>query len=270
MLKQGKDLKIFHMLSIPIIILGIIAAFGGLFFDWLYNDPYDVLVQAIAQDAVTLFVVIPLMVISLYLSMKGSLKGTLVWLGCIGYMLYTYITYTGIASFNEFFLIYVAIYSFSLYTLIGALVSIDPKKVKSQFKMGFNNLQKKIVGGILITLGFLFYYVWLSEIIEYTFIQGDLSTPEIGSKFIYAIDLGFFLPLTILSGVLLIKEKALGYLLSGIVLIIGITIAIAVIVMAIVMFIGGVPSGLELLPIFIFVVTLFLTGEILYLMNIKG
>ncbi|TFF88490.1 MAG: hypothetical protein EU550_01185 [Promethearchaeota archaeon] len=122
MLKKDKDLKSFYFLSIPIIILTGIASFGGIFIQGLYRDPHEVLVQAIVQDIVTLFILFPIFVISLIYSHKGSLKGTIVWLGCLGYTLYTYILYTAMAAFNVFFLIYVAIYSLSLFTFIGALL----------------------------------------------------------------------------------------------------------------------------------------------------
>jgi hypothetical protein len=266
MLKDGKKLNVFYILSIPIIILTAIGAFGGIFFEGLYRDPHEVLVQALAQDVVTLFIILPVFVISLFFSQKGSLKGTIVWLGCLGYTLYTYILYTAMAAFNVFFLIYVAIYSLSLFTFIGALLYLNPVEIKTQFKEG---IPKRIISAILIVIGAFMLLTWFKDIFDYTFIQKNLSAPDVGQKFVYGIDMGFFLPLMILSGFLLWKNHRFGYLFSGIVLIKGITVGIAVVAMAILEFLQGYPSGLELLPIFSVILVFFIIAIILYFKNIE-
>lgn len=57
-----------------------------IFGEGLYrNDSVSVASQGIAQDFVTLFLAVPLLLISLYFFRKGSLRGRLLLAGTIGY-----------------------------------------------------------------------------------------------------------------------------------------------------------------------------------------
>jgi hypothetical protein len=77
------------------------------------------------QDVYTLFVALPAMALTVFAARRGAVRGLLVLAGITGYVLYTY---TGAAlaySLNEFFLIYVSLFSLSLAGLIATLSAID-------------------------------------------------------------------------------------------------------------------------------------------------
>jgi hypothetical protein len=80
-------------LTAPIAVLATIAAGVGLFVENLYRDPFSLVAQAIGQDVVTLVVALPALVIGAILASRGSERGQLVWLGVLGYVVYTYATY---------------------------------------------------------------------------------------------------------------------------------------------------------------------------------
>src|SRR5215208_1522571 len=85
--------RIWLWLTAPIALLLAVAAGSGLFVEGLYRDPPSLVAQAIGQDLVTLVVALPALVISAILASRGSARGHLVWLGVLGYVLYTYATY---------------------------------------------------------------------------------------------------------------------------------------------------------------------------------
>lgn len=62
------------------------------------NDSISIVAQGTAQDIVTLALGIPLLIVSLCMSFKGSLKGRLLLTGTLGYFLYTYISYVSVNS----------------------------------------------------------------------------------------------------------------------------------------------------------------------------
>ena len=68
-------------LTVPIAILLTVAAGSGVFVRGLYRDTTYLAVQARGQDAITLFAVLPAMVISAFLAARGSQRARLVWLG---------------------------------------------------------------------------------------------------------------------------------------------------------------------------------------------
>ena len=53
----------------------------------------------------------------------------LVWMGVMLYMFYNYAFYLFGAKFNEFFLIYVALFSLSLYSIIIGLLNVNIHKI---------------------------------------------------------------------------------------------------------------------------------------------
>ena len=93
---QGKgqyDFKTIHETTVTIFGKGLYQ-----------NDSVSAASQAIAQDVVTLFLGIPLLLVSLYLFRKGLLKGKLLLAGTIAYFLYTYTSYSFLSMLNRFFI----------------------------------------------------------------------------------------------------------------------------------------------------------------------
>src|SRR5690554_5813060 len=64
----------------------------------------EVAPQGIAQDYVTLFIGIPLLLISLWWARKGSLRGRYLLTGTLGYFLVTYLFYLIMGMYNPLFL----------------------------------------------------------------------------------------------------------------------------------------------------------------------
>lgn len=82
------------------------------------NDSLSAAAQAIAQDGVTLVVGIPLLLISLLLSLSRRIRGRLLLAGTLGYFTYTYASYSFLAMYNPLFLVYVMLFSAGLYAFI--------------------------------------------------------------------------------------------------------------------------------------------------------
>jgi hypothetical protein len=82
-----------YTLSVLIAVLATIASAGGLLLNGLYRDNAFVTTTWLGNDAVTLFLAVPLLVGSLFFSGRGSLKAQLIWMGALDYMLYNYAFY---------------------------------------------------------------------------------------------------------------------------------------------------------------------------------
>jgi hypothetical protein len=70
-----------YILTAIITILAIVASAGGLFIDHLYRDNLLVTSGWYGNDLVTLVVAVPMLVVALILSMRGSQRAQLIWLG---------------------------------------------------------------------------------------------------------------------------------------------------------------------------------------------
>jgi hypothetical protein len=102
----------------------------------------------------------------------------------------------------------------SLYALIGGVVSTEHKSVKSSFK---SQRAVNFVAWFLIVVAILFALLWLSEDVPALF---SGKTPQsvidmaLPTNPVHVLDLGFFLPAVIITGIMLLKQKPLAYTLA--------------------------------------------------------
>src|SRR5215208_466539 len=125
--------RIWLWLTGPIAFLVAIAAGVGFFIEDLYRDAPVNAAQAVGQDLITLVVALPVLIVSAGLALHGSMRAHLVWLGALGYLVYTYASYALAIEFNSLFLVYVALLGLSLYTLIGGLATTDFAEINAHF-----------------------------------------------------------------------------------------------------------------------------------------
>ncbi len=178
----------------------------------------DVAIQGIAQDYITLFIGIPLLLISLVGARKGSLKGRLLLSGTLGYFLLTYLFYLLMAMYSVLFLIYVFLMGASFFALVLMLLSFDAEKLKSCFH---EKTPVKFPGIFLIVNGLNVALLWISMVVP-PLLDGTIYPAGLGHSttlVVQGMDLGLMLPLSILVGVLLLKKTAFGYLFASVYLI---------------------------------------------------
>ena len=209
------------------------------------NDSVSVASQAVAQDIVTLFLGVPLLLVSLYLFRQGLLKGKLLLAGTIAYFLYTYTSYSFLSMFNQFFLIDVMLMSASFFAFVLTMMSFDIDKLSDHFS---EKLPVKFVGGLLISIGTIFGLMWLGTVVP-SIMSGTAPTvmEHYTTLVIQAMDLAFVVPTAFLAGILLIKRKPFGYLLSSVVTVKGITMLTALTAMVINEMLAGVEVSIAIL-----------------------
>ncbi len=261
-MKMNRALRIL----VPVIMLfALVAAVGGLYpadgkpFSLInfrgeevtinarglyYWDTVSSAAQMQANDAITLFLALPLLGVSFRLTQKGSLRGRLLLTGTLGFILYTYITMSFGAAYNPFFLIYVALFSLSLFAFVLSMMSFDVDALPARFSQ---KLPRKWIAGLLFFAAAFLSLAWLGRIAQ-TFTPGAVPALEnTTSMFIQAMDLGIVVPVCVLSAVLLLRRSPWGYLLASVGLVKFLTLGTAVSLMGLNMARVGVPiSPLEL------------------------
>lgn len=265
---KSKKTVIFLVIAISVFSLfatlfGLISSYGSgeLEFTSLYgetiklygkgiyqHDSISAVAQGKAQDIVTLFLGIPLLLFSLYLAVKGSLQGKLLLTGTVAYFLYTYVSYVFLWTFNPLFLVYVLLMSASFFALLLLIMSFDVNELGSNFN---DKLPVKIIGGFQIVFAIMIALLWLGRIIPATIKNTNPEGLEhYTTLVIQAMDLGFIVPISIISGLLILKRKPFGYLLSSIIIIKGITMCTAITAMIISLLFAGI--NVSLFEVFLF------------------
>lgn len=173
----------------------------------------DVAIQGIAQDYITLFIAIPLLIISLFGLSKARPLAQFLLAGTIGYFFVTYLFYTAMGMYNVMFLIYVSLLCLSFFGLYLSIRDIFQIK---RFDFSAYRVPYKFVGWFLIVNSVLIALLWLSIIIP-PLIDGTIYPIELEhytTLIVQGFDLGLLLPTCFVSGILLLK-KTLGGLIYG-------------------------------------------------------
>jgi hypothetical protein len=209
-----------------------------------YWDTVSSAAQMQANDLVTLVLGLPLLAISFWLSQRSSLRGRLVLTGTLGFILYTYITMSFGAAYNQLFLVYVALFSLSLFAFIISMMTFDLQILPAHFS---DKLPRRGIAALLFFAAAFLSLAWLGRIAP-TLFQDQIPTLEnTTSMFIQAMDLGIIVPLCVLAGILLLRRSAWGYLLASVGMMKFLTLGIAVSLMGLNMARVGVPvSAVEL------------------------
>jgi hypothetical protein len=144
---DNSQLSTSYVLSIVIGLLIAVASGGGLFIGGLYRNNLWATSQFQGSDLVRLVLVVPLLFFALYLYRKGSLRALLLWQGILLLSVYDYAFYLFGAAFNEFFLIYIALFSLSILALMFAIPKINAEEIKSNFS---DKTPTRFIAGYLI------------------------------------------------------------------------------------------------------------------------
>lgn len=157
-----------------------------------------------AQDLVTLFIAIPFLLISILYYKMGSLKAGLILLGILGYFVYAYASLSLGAFYNDFFLLYIAIFSSALFSSVLLYRNIHLQPVAIMPKTG--------PAVYIILSGIFTLFVWLAPLI--TAAVENAAPAFLGhytTLITHVLDLGIITPLTFISGFLILKRDPEGY-----------------------------------------------------------
>lgn len=225
---------------VPIIaILGLIASGAGLFvqggdgpfsFTTLRGQVVEIYGRGIYQndtlftatgfrgaDAIVVFLGLPLLAYSFWRYRQGSLKGAILLAGMLTYFMYIGASLTFSAAFNSLFLVYTALFSAGFFGLILAFVSIDSEALTRKISP---RLPRRGIAIFLFVAGLGTFMLWLSELTGPIF---SGNPPEnLGpytTMFTHGFDSALITPAAVLSGILLLQRRPLGYVLSPVILI---------------------------------------------------
>jgi len=200
-------------LSVPQAVLVVLASAVGLFtHDFYATETLNWQVQSVGQDLVDLILVSPVLVVTAILAARKNKIAFLLWNGINIYLVYTFTIYCFDVHFNKLFIIYCIILGLSFYSCI---FFIHTQKSFQTGKIIFNNPVVKIIAIFFLIIAFLFYILWLSEIIP-SIIAGRMSKglAETGlpTNPVHVLDLSIVLPGFFLMAVLLFKKRIIALL----------------------------------------------------------
>jgi hypothetical protein len=148
-------------LSWVIAVLMAFASLGGLCLPGPYRDNTWSAAAFWGTDLATLLLAVPVLVVALVAAHRGSDQARLVWLGVLAYNVYNYAFYLFGTAFNDFFLLYAALESLSLITLVGASPGVlaAPRAVR--------RVPARLVAGYMAVVGVMLGAAWINQAVRY-------------------------------------------------------------------------------------------------------
>lgn len=104
-----------------------------------------------------LFLGVPLLLASIFLYRRGSTSGQLLLTGTLGYFLYVYASMALGAAYNRLFVVYVVLFSASLFAFVRLFASVDLEALAAQIPGGLPRLGLAI---FMIVAGLVTLVVW--------------------------------------------------------------------------------------------------------------
>lgn len=191
----------------------------------------QVLAEAQGWSAATLFVATPLAIASLWAACRGSLRGRLVWIGTLAYLVYTYLEFAVSPPFTALYLPCIVAFACALPALILGVASIDIPRLPAAFS---TRVPRRVVAIFSLLFAGMLAATWLKDIALRT-LAGASGWPvgeDAVGHVVRALDLGLQVPLGIAAGILLFRRRAAGLLVAAVVLINGVCMGAALTAMA--------------------------------------
>ena len=198
------NLSLIYVSSVIIAILMIIASLAGLIYRATIYQTDELVQSFIPNDVVNLFIGLPILLGSMWLTRRGKLVGPLFWMGALFFVFYNYIGYIFAVSLTWAFILYLSLTVLSIYTFIGLFINIDGESVAQRLT---GTVPEKITGGVLAVLGLLFILrvigVLTGAILNGTDVPGAELAVNIADFFIT--------PAWVIGGIQLWRRQTLGY-----------------------------------------------------------
>ena len=164
------------------------------------------------QDAVALFMGVPLLVAAILLYQRRSLLGHLMLTGLLGYFLYLYASMALGAAYNPIFVVYVATFATSLFAFI---LSFNDAVLRLTGLDVVEAVPRVNLVVFMVVAGAVTLFVWGAPIV--TALMEGVPPDRLDSyttMVTYALDLAVITPATFICASLIFRKKSVGIVLA--------------------------------------------------------
>jgi len=249
------SMKALHALAVSerlALMAGLAAAIASLagFIPGVYRDPQVVIAQSHGFDIGNL-IGVTILGLGLAWSARGSVRGRLVAIGALGYLIYSFVTYAFLIVLNVATVLYIAVLGFGFWSFITGFATVD---VEETDELAAGRLYRRLTAGFMLLIAALFALTWLREIAG-SVVSGrppaGLAAAGWPMNPVYVIDLGFVIPLVVIGGLRLLRGKQGGVRLAVPFLIFLPLLSVSVLLMTVFMAIDGQPLVMPLMVVFV-------------------
>ena len=161
-----------------------------------------------------LAIAIPLLVIAMRLAARGSARARYVWAGALAYIAYNSVLFCFGSHFSSFFLLLTTMLALSFWALLTLLTGLDVEWLRQASR---RVPLKAVVAFSLVTV-VLFAGLWLRDMVPGIIDNAQPASYEgtgLVTSPIHVLDFAFTFPVTLIGAVWLLRRRAWGYVVTG-------------------------------------------------------
>jgi hypothetical protein len=197
------------------------------------SDAFNMLLaEARGWSAVTLVVAVPLLAAGLVTGRRGSLPGTLVAVGVLGYLLYTFLELAVSPPFTALYLVYVAGVATGVVALALSARHLDIAAAEARYG---SRAPRRLLAAFNLLVAAGLSVAWLRDIVARMY-AGAWGWPQGAaavSHVVHALDLGLQVPFAATTAVVLLLRRPLGITLGALSVVNGVVMGAALTSMAV-------------------------------------
>ncbi|MFW6193925.1 MAG: hypothetical protein ACOC5L_00205 [Halobacteriota archaeon] len=218
MMRNLHKLKILWFLTA---LLALIASLAGALNPELYQQVVskEIMPGVFSQDLMTILASFIVLFLTLRSREEDFIKQAVV-LGILGFFFYGYGIYTIERLYNTLYILYMAIFSLSFYSIMYSLVNIRKEDLK---RIMIPRIVQIVSIAFLLINPLIFYPLWISQLLP-LIMAGDKV------EFLYSIyilDLCFIMPAFIIVAVMTARKDNLGLFLTPALFVMGLLAPLA-------------------------------------------
>jgi len=212
MIRNLKLAKVFWTITV---LFTFCAALAGVLVKGIYVDLFakDYLPGAFPQDILTMLVCVLLFVL-ISTTRDNDVKKQVIIIGLLGSLFYLYGIFTMERVYNWFYLLYLAVFACSFWSIIYSLAGFKAEAF-ANLRLNGGMLKTTAVSSILIAV--LFTFLWIVALIP---LMRDRNRIEYLYS-IYVLDLSFVMPAFFITALMSLRKMPLGILMAPAMMIMG-------------------------------------------------
>jgi len=223
--------------------------------------------QGRGQDLVNLFLVVPLLAISVLRMRKGSRIAQILLTGTVLYVFYSFVIYSFGIHFNHLFLCYCAVLGLSFYVLVWIIRGMSGQDFGKWFG---SRMPARATGVFLLIIAVLFYMTWLRDTLPAVFnrtVPHSVSDNNLLVNPVHVMDMAVVLPGLMIAGIWLVRRQSPGYFLGPVLLVFIILMAVALAGMVLYSSVQGISGDASIASIFVVMAA---AGGLFFILALKN
>ena len=199
-------------------VLSLAAALIGVISPGIYDKVIsnNIMPGVFGQDLMTIAASVIILMLAIGIKQENT-KRQIVILGILGYIFYAYGIYAIERAYNVFYYLYLAIFALSFWSIIYGVASIA-REVYQKVQLGWK--MRGISAGFSLLIALVFNVLWIIQLLP--LVQAGDKIEFLYS--VYIMDLCFIMPAFIILGIMTIRNKGFGILLTPAMFILGFTL----------------------------------------------